>query len=181
MSYLHDVLFRQASIQEVTALVDIYPWKNGTEGSPFGTGSLNNEYPEFKRLGAILGDVFFTLMRRVYLSYLPPSVRVWSFLASWDRGTPILGTFHTSDLPRVFYNTDDASLAIQDRYIAFASSTDPNDGVPWAPAGFKTHWPQWHESRQLMDFGANATGLIKDDFRDASFKFIASHMKTLQF
>lgn len=181
VSYLNDNIFHHATREEITALVDTYPYNNGSAGSPFGTGTLNEAYPEFKRLAAILGDVDFILTRRVFLETISPSVPAWSFLATWDRGTPILGTFHTSDLPRVFYGADDASLAIQDRYIAFVNSLDPNDGVAVAPVGYKTYWPKWQETRQLIEFGANSTGLITDNFRAASFEWIQSHLDVLSY
>ncbi len=159
--------------------MDTYPYHNGSAGSPFGTGTLNEPYPEFKRLAAIIGDIALILERRIFLETMPSSVPAWSFLATWDRGTPILGTFHTADLPRVFYGTDAASLAIQDRYIAFVESMDPNIGAEIAPAGHRTHWPTWQETRQLLEFGANSTGLITDDFRNTSFEYIRAHLDVL--
>ncbi|KAK2057031.1 hypothetical protein LY76DRAFT_487616, partial [Colletotrichum caudatum] len=107
--YLDDVIFPGTTRQEIAALVKTYPFNNGTAGSPFGTGTLNQAYPQFKRLAAILGDVAFILMRRALLDILPISMPAWSFQAASERGTPILGSFHTSDLPRVFYGSDDAS------------------------------------------------------------------------
>ena len=125
VSYLNDLVFHHATKEEVTALVDTYPYNNGSAGSPFGTGSLNEAYPEFKRLAAILGDFDFNFMRRIFLETVPRNVPAWSCLATWARGTPIVGTFHTSDLPRIFYGADPTSLAIQNRYIAFVHSMDP--------------------------------------------------------
>ncbi|KAH8671726.1 Alpha/Beta hydrolase protein [Xylariales sp. PMI_506] len=181
VSYLNTVLFLNATYQDIADLVDTYPYKNGSAGSPFGTGILNEEYPEFKRLAAILGDIEFTLSRRVFLDTMPSSVPAWSFLATWERGTPILGTFHTADLPRIYYGTDDASRAIQDRYIAFVTSLNPNDGVAVASTKHKTYWPIWQDSKQLIEFGANSTGIINDNFRAASFEYITSHMDILHF
>ncbi|EFQ34945.1 hypothetical protein CGRA01v4_09504 [Colletotrichum graminicola] len=109
VSYLNDVIFPEATRKEISALVNTYPYNNGTAGSPFGAGTMNQACPQFKRLAAILGDVFFTLMRRAFLDMLPASMSAWSFQAAFERGTPILGTFYTSDLPRIFYSNDDAS------------------------------------------------------------------------
>jgi carboxylesterase type B len=164
-------MFHRATREEITKLVDIYPYNNTT---------VENTYPEFKQLSAIVGDTAFTLMRRVFLETLPPSVPAWSYLATWQRGTPILGTFHTSDLPRIFYGTDDASLAMQHRYIAFVNSLDPNHGVAVSPTGFKSYWPKWQETRRLLEFGANSTGLISDDFRATSFEYIQSRLDVLR-
>jgi carboxylesterase type B len=174
-------MFNFATRRQITALVDTYPYKNGSAGSPFGTGNLNKEYPEYKRLAAILGDMEFTLMRRAFLETIPSGVPAWSFLATWGREVPIVGTFHTSDLPRAFYDGDDTSLAMQDRYIAFVNSMDPNAGVASLPAGFRTFWPKWQKHRQLLEFGADSTGILVDDFRTANFDFIMSHLKALRF
>jgi hypothetical protein len=48
------------------ALVATYP-DDITAGSPFRTGLLNNIYPQYKRLAAILGDAVFNLRRRQML------------------------------------------------------------------------------------------------------------------
>jgi hypothetical protein len=37
------------------------------------------------------------------MSEISPEVRSWSYLASYDYSTPILGTYHSSDLPRLYY------------------------------------------------------------------------------
>ncbi|KAH8662551.1 Alpha/Beta hydrolase protein [Xylariales sp. PMI_506] len=178
VSYLHDVYFPSASHQDIVALVDIYTGE--PLGSLSGTDVANETYPEFELLAATQGDWALTLTRRIFLETVKSSVPAWSFLATWGRGIPIVGTFHTSDLPYAFYGTDDTSLALQDRYISFVVSLNPNDGVATAPAGQKTYWPTWQESQQLLDFGANSTGLIKDDFRAASFEYIKSHLNVLR-
>ncbi|KAK2022882.1 alpha/beta-hydrolase [Colletotrichum zoysiae] len=179
VSYLDDIIFPGATRQEIAALVKTYPYNNGTAGSPFGTGTLNQAYPQFKRLAAILGDVAFILMRRAFLDILPGSMPAWSFQAAFERGTPILGSFHTSDLPRVFYGSDDASRAMQDRYIAFATSLDPNSGVSES-AGYRTYWPKWQESQKLLEFGPNSTRLVVDDFRATSFEYIQANLEKLR-
>lgn len=180
-SYLNEVIYRDATREEITALVNTYPHNNGSAGSPYDTGTLNEAYPQFKRLAAILGDLQFILSRRFFLETLPPSVPAWSFIATLGHGTPTLGSFHTSDLPRIFYGTDAPSLAIQDRYISFLTSMDPNRGIENAPSGHKTYWPTWRGKRELMEFGLNATGLIVDDFRSASFEYIKSHIDSFRY
>lgn len=138
-TYLNDIIYRDATREEITALIDAYPYNNGSSGSPYGTGTLNEQYPQFKRLAAILGDLESILSRRFFLATLPSSVPAWSFLATWDHGTPILRSFYTPDLPPIFYGTDAPSLAIQDRCISFITSMDPNNGIEYAPAGSKAY------------------------------------------
>lgn len=86
----------------MTQLVDTYQ-DTSTDGSPFGTFFLNNWYPQFKRIAAILGDFTFTLTRRLFLTSIGTDVKSWSYLSSYAYGTPVLGTFHASDLITVFY------------------------------------------------------------------------------
>lgn len=179
VSYLNGVIFPGATREEIAALVNTYQYNGGADGSPFGTGTMNQAYPQFKRLAAILGDVAFILMRRAFLNMLPTSMTAWAFQASWERGTPILGSFHTSDLPHAFYGTDEASRAMQDRYIAFTTSLDPNNGLS-APAGYGTFWPKWQKSQQLLEFGPNSTRLVPDDFRATSFNYIQKNLETFR-
>ncbi|TVY21110.1 putative secreted lipase [Lachnellula arida] len=177
VTYLREIIFHHATQEQVTALVDTYP-------HDYHNGSVAT-YPEFQRLAAILGDINFTLMRRVFLQTVPASVPAWSWIATWNRGTPILGTFHTTDVPRLFYDDDATSLAMQDRYIAFVNSLDPNDGAALAPVGYQTYWPTWRDTNstkgQLLEFGVNSTGLVDDCFREASFEYIESHLDVLRY
>ena len=175
VSYLNDILFRGATRKEVEGLVDIYP-----SSSCNGASSSNETCPEFDRLSAILGDFVFILQRRIFLDTVPKSVPTWSYQAAYERGTPILGTYHVSDLPRSFSYTDRVSSAIQDLYISFAHSLDPNGGAAEDPDGYVTHWPKWREGRQLIEFGVNSTRLLTDDFRTPSFNYIRSHLDSLR-
>ncbi|KKO98363.1 triacylglycerol lipase [Trichoderma harzianum] len=96
--YLGSLYFQQATSSQVQDLVATYP-DDPSAGSPFRTGPLNNLYPEYKRLAAILGDFIFTLQRRSLLEtvdQIAPSVPTWCFLASYLSGTAFLGTFHTT-------------------------------------------------------------------------------------
>jgi triacylglycerol lipase len=96
VNYLSDVFFADATTEQIEALVATYP-DTTTDGSPFRTGILNDLYPQFKRLAAILGDLTFTITRRALLNVaesVNPDVPFWSYLASYDYGTPLLGSFH---------------------------------------------------------------------------------------
>lgn len=78
-------------------------------------------------------------------------------------------------------STDAPSLAIQDRYISFITSTDPNHGIKHAPAGSKAYWPKWHEKTELMDLELDDTSLIVDDFRSASYEYIKAHINSFRY
>jgi len=96
VNYLADVFFADATYEQIQDLVATYE-NTTTDGSPFRTGILNDLYPQFKRLAAILGDLTFTLTRRAFLNVaksVNPDVPFWSYLSSYDYGTPFLGSFH---------------------------------------------------------------------------------------
>ncbi|KAI1345321.1 Alpha/Beta hydrolase protein [Xylaria sp. FL0043] len=177
VSYLNDIFFHNATRDEIAGLVATYP---DNPDSPAGIGMSNDTYPEFKRLAAILGDWGFTSMSRLLLESFPATVPAWSYLATYASGTPILGTYHSSDLPHVYYETDDVSASIQDLYISFVDSMDPNNYVASTPSGYVTFWPIWQEKKQLLELGAHSTQLIDDDARTASFEYIRAHLETLR-
>ncbi|KAI0020421.1 alpha/beta-hydrolase [Xylariomycetidae sp. FL0641] len=177
VDYLHSYFFPAGATRELIAdLVATYP-DDPSVGSPFGTGTLNDVYPQFKRLAAMLGDFTFTLTRRLFLNKTHetnPDVPAWSYLSSYDHGTPILGTFHGSDLLQVFYGVlpNYASEAIQGYYINFVYNMDPNTAD-------YADWPQWNEDKQLMQFHADDANLLADDFRSDQYDFIAANVDSL--
>ncbi|KAK1760232.1 sterol esterase precursor [Echria macrotheca] len=185
-TYLSTIFFHSASTSQVSSLVDVYD-DSLLAGSPFRTGIFNEVYPGFKRLAAILGDLVFTLTRRVFLAdalTANPNVPSWSYLASYNYGTPILGTFHGSDLLQVFYGIlpNYASKSIQSFYANFVYNLDPNDAKGGTNAiGSKVgiSWPQWSKNRMLMQFFANNADLLKDDFRGKQYDWIKANVDAL--
>ncbi|KAH7351284.1 cholinesterase [Rhexocercosporidium sp. MPI-PUGE-AT-0058] len=172
VDYLVDVFFYDANRADVEALVASYP-DDPSAGSPFNTGPLNNVYPQYKRLAAMLGDLVFTLTRRVFLdiaSQVNPDVPTWSYLASYFYGTPVLGTFHASDILTTYGILPGIpSNSIQAFYISFINTLDPNAGTKGLP-----QWPQWKQGNQLMHFKSLSNELLKDNFRDASYQVISN-------
>lgn len=187
VGYLKDLFFHGASREQLADLVSRYPaWP--WEGSPFRTGILNEIYPGFKRTAALLGDLVFTLTRRVFLDVavkVNPTVPAWSYLASYNHGTPIMGTFHGSDLLQVFYGLlpNYASKSIQSFYANFVYNMDPNDssgGTNSRGSRVSEQWPQWTgKQRKLIQFYANRNEYLEDDFRSEAAEFIASHATEL--
>jgi carboxylesterase type B len=168
--YLSTTFFPSTDTSVIKGLVDTYQ-TTIEDGSPFRTLLLNNWYPQFKRISAILGDITFTLTRRIFLSTATttfPDVPSWSYLATYDYGTPLLGTFHGSDILQVFYGVlpNNAAKSIRGYYFSFVHHLDPN-----VDSGF-AEWPQWSGGKQLMTFGANANSMQKDDFRSDSYEYL---------
>jgi carboxylesterase type B len=177
-TYLSTYFFTDATTSQIDQLVGTYQTIT-EDGSPFRTGLLNNWYPQFKRVSAILGDMTFTLTRRVFLataSSVNPSVPSWSYLSTYDYGTPILGTFHASDILQVFYGIlpNNAKTSVRGYYYSFVYNLDPNEGNNLA------NWPQWSKSRQLMNFGANRNELMQDDFRQDSAEWLVANVASLR-
>ncbi|RMD40452.1 hypothetical protein DV735_g4666, partial [Chaetothyriales sp. CBS 134920] len=177
VSYLASYFPTNPNAESVVAgLVEYYPDDWGISGSPFDTGILWNLYPQFKRLAAILGDVTFTLSRRLYLAGVSSQVPSWSYLSSYLHGLPILGTLHASDIPYAFGWLGDnvPTVSIQTYYISFINSLDPNTISTSSPL---IKWPQYSTSSpQLLNFQLSSNALITDDFRQGAAKYIAANM-----
>lgn len=168
VDYLQNLFFFDASRKQLTDFVATYQ-DIKEDGSPFRTGSLYNWYPQYKRLAAILGDISFTLTRRVFLNHAQkakPDVPSWSYLSSYDHGLPFLGTFHGSDIVQVFYGIlpNYGSKSLHSYYLSFVYEQDPN-----AKAGDYMDWPQWGNNRSLMNFAIDRSSLLPDDFRQDSY------------
>ncbi|KAH6883068.1 lipase 3 precursor [Alternaria rosae] len=177
-TYLSTIFFQNASPAQVEQLVGSYQTIT-EDGSPFRTGLLNNFYPQFKRVSAILGDVTFTLTRRLFLEVtgqVAPEVPSWSYLATYDFGTPILGTFHGSDILQVFNGIlpNNAAKTIRGYYYSFIYNLDPNEG------NSLMDWPKWSEGKKLINFGANRNSYLDDDFRGDTHEFLAQNVASLR-
>ena len=180
VDYFKELFFYHASTDQLSTLIDTYP-DTVEDGSPFRTGTSNNWYPQFKRLAAILGDLTFTLTRRLFLDYAiaaKPDVPAWSYLASYDHGTPILGTFHGSDLLQVFYGIlpNHASRSIHSYYLSFVYDLDPNQrsGKEFP------NWPAWAEKKELMQFFNDRGDLLKDEFRNDTYAFLVENVDSFR-
>jgi len=162
----------------VPGLVATYP-DDPSAGSPFRTGVLNNVYPQFKRLAAILGDITFTLARRSYLETVSSTVPAWSYLDTHLYGTPILGTFHATDLLSLYFGVPAPSprITIQTYYTSFAYYLDPNkiSGVS------QIQWPQYTSvGGNLLDVGLLSNTLTPDTFRQASYEYLRQYSDQLR-
>lgn len=168
---------------DIVSLVDLYP-SDPAAGSPFETGLLNELYPGFKRNAALFGDAGLIMQRRAMLEDArtrSPSTPAWSYLATYDHGTPILGTFHTSDVLELFDGLiwPEPADAGRTYYISFVNFLDPNVISTAKPL---VQWPQWQlETRQMLNFSTLGNSIINDRFREAAGDFIQSHADVLQF
>jgi carboxylesterase type B len=183
-NYLKQYYFADASVAKLTDMINTYGTglSGVVGGSPFRTGVLNEVFPGFKKRAAILGDLVFTLSRRLFLTATTgknPAVPSWSYLMSQNEGTPILGTFHGSDLIQVFFGIKDnyAAKSMRSYFINFLYSLNPNgDGTTGFPK-----WPQWSESQDMAHIFADRSEILSDDFRSDSFGWLASNIGLLRF
>lgn len=173
VSYLGDLFFHNMPTEQIEELVGTYS-EQVAEGSPFRTGNFNELYPGFKRLAAMLGDLVFTLTRRVFLEVageVNPDVPSWSYLSSHGYQTPVMGTYHGSELGEIFDGKSENEHAY---YINFVNNLDPNEGEGGHP-----EWPQWKEGQELMWFLKDGAEMLDDDFRGGSFEWIKGHVDVL--
>ncbi|KAM0499041.1 hypothetical protein ACHAP8_005745 [Fusarium lateritium] len=183
-SYLKDYYFHDADTSRLGDLLRTYGSGLAaiTNNSPFRSGILNEIFPGFKKRAAVLGDLVFILVRRLFLQVatgIHENVPSWAYMSSYDQGTPILGTFHGSDLIQVFFGIKDnyAARSIRSYYINFLYSQDPNIGAN----GKYPNWPQWKNGHKLVQFFADKAGIINDDFRSASYDWLANNVGSLKF
>lgn len=177
VDYLKDQFYHQATKDSIKELVDTYP-NNIVAGSPFRTTIFNEIYPGFKRLSAIIGDIVFIMPRRIHLNLhtaLRPSVPCWSYISSYAYGTPILGTFHATDIVQVFFGIlpNYASNGVQSYYANFVYNMDPNNYSGGTGTGTRVNdvWKPWTQANKVSkQFYALWFQDLADNFRDASYK-----------
>ncbi|KAF9035922.1 carotenoid ester lipase precursor [Panaeolus papilionaceus] len=115
--------------EELEPLWSFYP-PNPVDGAPFNTGTRNALTPEFKRVAAYIGDAIQTGPRRVFLSKLAQTQKVWAYFNQRDKDIPALGSYHGSDLA-----TGSKPGFLDDHIINFVVKLDPNvkSGPKWQP------------------------------------------------
>ncbi|KAI5366515.1 Putative carboxylesterase, type B, carboxylesterase type B, active, alpha/Beta hydrolase [Septoria linicola] len=173
------------NVANARGLADLYPNQpllGQPAGSPFRTAAFNSIYPQFKRLAAILGDITFTITRRSYLDVITKQgVPAWSYLSTFLYGTPVLGTFHASDIFLAAFADAQVSLqarSMQTYYIAFINNLDPNSLGTAAPL---ISWPKWtNATTQLVNFESLRNSLLTDDFRSNVYNYLVPRISTLR-
>jgi carboxylesterase type B len=170
--------FPNAKQSDIADLVATYP-DHMADGSPFDSGLLNEIYPQYKRLAAILGDATFTLSRRAYLSKISSHVPAWSYMSSYFTGTPVLGTFHASDVLELYFDLPSLSAAVNAHayYVSFINFGNPNSNLNT----LLTPWPKYSlENPQLLNFGALTNTILPDTFRQKSYEKLVSIQSSLR-
>lgn len=102
-----------------------------------------------------------------------PNIPSWSYLATYFYGTPVLGTFHASDIiPAYGIIPSFASNTIQSYYLSFVNTLNPNTGT----TSSLPSWPQWSNGNELVQFGATNNTYVADTFRNSSYQYLNAHI-----
>ncbi|EQK97460.1 lipase 3 precursor [Ophiocordyceps sinensis CO18] len=173
--YLKQHFFHAAPRDKLKDYVDLYEPAH-VEGSPFRTGLLNELYPGFKRVAAILADVGFLQHPAVGPGEIGEGEgRVREDAGGRRRGAQelVVGTFHASDILFIFYGIlpNKAMQSCRTYYFNFLHNLDPNKGV-----GGYAEWPRWRDGNRLMWFkSAFENEIIDDDFRGGALGWLEEH------
>ncbi|KAL2840638.1 Alpha/Beta hydrolase protein [Aspergillus pseudodeflectus] len=178
--YLQGCFFAEGNQDQMSELVHTYGQGEACveNGSPFGTGLANEVFPGFKERSAVIGDVIFILMRRLFLTYSStahPDVPSWSYMGSFNKGAPVFGTTHGSDTAPFFNGngTVYAAETFRRNFINFVYSLDPNESDD------HQSWPRWASSQEQLRVFASETSLIVDRYRSRAFDWIADNVGIL--
>ncbi|KAK7036379.1 carboxylic ester hydrolase, partial [Favolaschia claudopus] len=168
--------FPEASPETMSQLGRLYP-DDPTKGSPFDTGNANQLSPEYKRISALSGDLFFTSPRRFLLQHASKRQPVWGWLNKVGKiSNAYLGALHASDAPIWFTETSSVGMVGIDALINFVNALDPNhSSATNNKAEFE--WPKWNfHSRDgkssLLTFNDDGVNVTADNFREEAVEFL---------
>ncbi|KAJ6562360.1 esterase 1 [Mycena capillaripes] len=162
-----------------SALLDLYP-DDPAVGCPFNTGNDTFGFSaEYKRAAALLGDLLIQAPRRSWSQTATEGgTKVFSymFIDPQPENPPFLGVAHLSELPYIYggitaeNGTDKAALSemMQDYWISFATSLDPNDGK----GSTRPTWEEYGKNQRIIQLNSTNTAMVADDFRQQQMTFL---------
>ncbi|KAJ7630310.1 carotenoid ester lipase precursor [Roridomyces roridus] len=169
VEYVHTYYMPSVSPAQLAEVATLYP-NDPTRGSPFGTGTANQLYPEFKRLSAFLGDYVFMVPRRFFLQHASKRQNVWGWLNKRGKLSSPFGAYHISD-QSIWFPTGTADTTGMDYLISFINTLDPN-GVT------KSSWPTWDQPSlsgltSLLTFSdPDVFNITAEDFRVETLAYL---------
>lgn len=116
-------------------------------------------------------DFLFQGPRRYFLNYTSTTQDTWSYLSRRLKVTPVLGSFHGSDLLQYFSASAGVLTQAQDYLINFASTYNPNG----KNTNNLIYWPKWNKQNYSMlqfDPSGITLSLIRDDYRKVPIETI---------
>ncbi|KAG2747886.1 hypothetical protein P692DRAFT_20819463 [Suillus brevipes Sb2] len=155
-----------ATPEEIDDILLVYP-EDPMTGSPFGTVTLNQLTPQFKRIAAFQGDSAFQAPRRACkFCFIRQETTILS-VSKGLKAVPLLGAYHGSDFLDEMRGGPGSLL---DHFIRFAAKLDPNGD----PAGI--FWPQYAvESKDILMIGEwpwSPPTIVQDTYRKEAIKFL---------
>ncbi|KAF9487790.1 lipase [Pleurotus eryngii] len=163
-TYIKTFFMPQSTNAELDQMLTHYP-SDITQGSPFGTGILNALTPQFKRLAAFQGDAVFQAPRRFFLQQRSGKQNTWAFLSKRFKVSPLLGSFHATDILNVYFGGE-----MGDYLINFVNNLDPNG------QGRGINWPKYTTTTpNLVTFNDDLTfpmTITQDTFRKDAINFL---------
>lgn len=182
MKYLRGHYFRNISNDRIEDFLKNYHTKP-FQGSPYGTGSKFESWVGRKRLSSVIGDVFFTIPRRIAMSLIStaqPDLPIWGYQAAYDYGnnaTGALGTAHGSFEAMVFETDEYVSsyaTRVTRRYLLnFLYDLDPN----------KRHldlatWPKWTvEEPKVLKFNKSGLSTLLEVEGERGYTFMKKRLE----
>ncbi|KAK7437475.1 hypothetical protein VKT23_018546 [Stygiomarasmius scandens] len=166
--YVKTIFLTTISDEDLDDLLEAYP-QDITQGSPYNTGILNALSPQFKRFASFQGDAVFQAPRRFFFENLDGKQPIWAFLSKRFKGTPILGSFHASDILNVY-----GGGGMADYLIRFVANLDPNGSTGIS-------WPKYSQAAPtLLTFldGLIPQALTQDTYRVDAMKTLTQVLLT---
>jgi len=167
------------SLQRAFAdLLELYP-ADPALGSPFGTGDDTfGLSPVFKRVAAILGDMWFQSTRRQWMgAAVDHGVKVFGYhFIDPQLNSGPLGVEHSSEIAYVYGqlsstsppSSQQLSKQMTDYWISFVVSQDPNDGKGTE----RPNWPLFTaDNKVLIQLNGTNITTIPDDYRKEQIQF----------
>ncbi|KAJ6511528.1 extracellular triacylglycerol lipase precursor [Mycena vitilis] len=168
----------------VNTVVQVYPDVPAL-GCPFDTGNDTFGISSvFKQAAALVGDIVIQGPRRFWsqtASARGTQVFSYIFTDPQPENPPFLGVIgpvaHLSELPYVYGDITIAangtgpgtlSEIMQDYWISFATSLNPNDGK----GAKRPNWEPYGVQQRVMQLNSTNTEMIPDDFRLKQMEFI---------
>ncbi|GAA5937079.1 uncharacterized protein JCM15063_000150 [Sporobolomyces koalae] len=161
-----------STAEERSKLLELYP-EDVTQGSPYDTGDLYALAPQSKRIASLLGDEVFQAPRRAFLNQTKETQPTWSYASRAFNNTPLLGSFHSSDVLSLYGARAGApGPEMRQRWIQFAYSLNPN------VEGY-IDWPEYKNNLTLLEFTNSNSTTITDDYRKEQMDYIISIEESL--
>ncbi|KIL66090.1 hypothetical protein M378DRAFT_161332 [Amanita muscaria Koide BX008] len=192
-NYSPPVVSPQTLQSHIQTLLQLYP-DIPALGSPYNTG--NNTFGlsgVYKQWAAIFGDLAFQSQRRFWSQgYSDAGVKTYGYLFTEPQTSspPVLGVYHSSELPFVFGNlpgfpplspsSANLSTIMMDYWISFATSLDPNDGRGTPRPRWELYTsenqasPSSTQELALLQLNSQNLSMIPDDYRKKQIGFINS-------